>query len=391
MEKVSAMNFANLPKSPYTDGGKRWPRTLPRNPDTPPNKVNPLVSQRKKIYHFLITNSASGQEAVVANIIDMVDGYEHYYVCPDGPINDFLAERGIRHIPVPSLTPLTVRKVLQRDRPDIAHGHDVTASVCLAVNALFCHRHGIKLISHLHNNDTRMHKVGVRSIVYGVASLAFTSIIAVSDPVVDEYVFRFLIEKKATTVVNVINPQNIADKVKGVNTAIRRWDVAAVGRLADQKDPLMFVDIIAEMNRSRETTAVMVGNGDMEQQVREHIRERGLEGKIELAGFQTNPYTYIVRSSLMMMPSKYEGYPMVALEALMLGAPFLGTPVAGISEIVDERCGYLCTDVQEFVDRALSVLGDTDLRASLSRGAMERSGELNDVTSFVGNLKSIYG
>lgn len=348
------------------------------------------MPSRKTIYHFVNTNIVSGLETVVANIATMVDGYDHCYVSPDGPINDFLAERGVRHVSLRSLTPLTVREVLRRDRPDIAQGHDVTASVSLAANLVFCRRKGIKLVSHLHNNDTRMHKVGVRSVLYGVASLAFPSVVVVSDPVVTDYVFRRLIEKKSTTIVNVTNPQVVADKVKDVDTAARGWDVAFVGRLTEQKDPLAFVDIIAAMNKERETTAVMVGAGEMEQQIKDRIAARGLEGKIDVVGFQTNPYAFIARSTVMMMPSKYEGYPMVALETMMLGVPLLGTPVAGLSELIDDRCGRLCSDVQEFADEALRISGDPSLRKLLSQGAHRRSSEVNDVPAFTRALTTVY-
>lgn len=140
---------------------------------------------RKKIYHFVNTNVVSGLETVVANIATMVDDYEHFYVSPEGPIVEYLRERGVCHVAVPSLTPRTVRDVLLRYSPDIAHGHDVTASVCLAANVVLCRRRGIKLVSHLHNNDERMRHINARSLLYGAASLAFPSVIVVSDPVVN--------------------------------------------------------------------------------------------------------------------------------------------------------------------------------------------------------------
>lgn len=298
------------------------------------------------------------------------------------------------HVAVPSLTPRTVRDVLLRYSPDIAHGHDVTASVCLAANVVLCRRRGIKLVSHLHNNDERMRHINARSLLYGAASLAFPSVIVVSDPVVNEYVFRPLLVKKSTTIVNVIDPELVRAKAAQGDIqklpAPQRWDVAFVGRLTEQKDPLSFIDAVRAMRDLREIKAVMVGTGELGEAVRTRIKELALGKTIQLVGFQKNPYQFIAKSSIVMMPSRYEGYPMVALESLMLGVPLLGTPVAGLSELIDDRCGRFASTPAEFASAGIDILEEQSLIASLADGAREKAAEVNNVDRFISQLRRVY-
>ena len=348
------------------------------------------MEKKKKVLHFVPTDRVSGQEQVVANIISMVDDYDHYWVSPGGPIEEFLESRGIVHVKVDKISPLSVRKAIQRYHPDIAHGHDITAGVSLAANALLCKRLGVKIVSHVHNNDDRMHKISPRSVIYGLASLALPRIIVVSQPVIDDFVFRPLLAKKATPIINVINPELIRDKVKGVDSAEKIWDVVCVGRLSYQKNPQLFVDAVKEMNSERPLRAVMVGAGDLEQEVRDYIVSNDLSSVIDLVGFQKNPYKYIVQSRAAMMTSRYEGYPMVALETLILGTPLIGTPVAGLEDLLDESCGGLATTAHEFSELGRAIVDSPELRAEKSAGAKNRALEVNNVQLFVDSIRKVY-
>lgn len=64
-----------------------------------------------------------------------------------------------------------------------------------------------------------------------------------------------------------------------------------------------------------------------------------LENNVELVGFQKNPFPYIAACKVMVMPSQWEGFPMVAIESMALGKPLIATPVSGLRDIVTDNCG----------------------------------------------------
>ena len=55
------------------------------------------------------------------------------------------------------------------------------------------------------------------------------------------------------------------------------------------------------------------------------IKERDLEEKVVVLGFQQNPYKYMKNAKLMIMGSDYEGFGMVIVESLILNTPVVST------------------------------------------------------------------
>lgn len=71
------------------------------------------------------------------------------------------------------------------------------------------------------------------------------------------------------------------------------------------------------------------------EKLRRMIRERGLESRVLLPGFQRNPYPWIARARLLVLCSDWEGLGNVLLEALALGVPAVSTDCrSGPAEIL---------------------------------------------------------
>lgn len=90
------------------------------------------------------------------------------------------------------------------------------------------------------------------------------------------------------------------------------------------------------------------------------IEELGLQDRVVLPGFQTNPYPWIKHAALFAMSSDSEGLPTVLIEALILGTPVVSTNCpTGPSEIMTgELARFLCprdkpADLAERIDCAL--------------------------------------
>jgi glycosyltransferase involved in cell wall biosynthesis len=57
----------------------------------------------------------------------------------------------------------------------------------------------------------------------------------------------------------------------------------------------------------------------------ELIKQRNLEDRVEILGFQQNPYKYIKNAKLLVLSSDREGLPTVVIESLILGTPVVST------------------------------------------------------------------
>ena len=142
----------------------------------------------------------------------------------------------------------------------------------------------------------------------------------------------------------------------------KKYDICCVARLTEQKNPMKFLDVLYSIKKSKsDVKAVWVGEGSLEVEVKKRIYELGLADNVEMVGFQKNPYKYMACSKIFMLTSDWEGYGLVAFEALTLGLPCIVSNVGGLPKIVDDSCGMLCNKAGDFVHEAIELLNDVAL------------------------------
>ncbi|RMF00740.1 MAG: glycosyltransferase family 1 protein [Chloroflexi bacterium] len=85
---------------------------------------------------------------------------------------------------------------------------------------------------------------------------------------------------------------------------------------------------------------------------------------------------YYAAADLVVMPSRYESFGMVALEAMAVGTPVIASRVGGLAHLVQNgQTGYLTPPncPQALAERMWQVLSDADLRARLGQQAREHA------------------
>lgn len=121
--------------------------------------------------------------------------------------------------------------------------------------------------------------------------------------------------------------------------------LVCVGRLCEQKGQLLLVEAAAELaRRGVDFELVLVGDGEMREQVERRIHETGLGGRVQITGWLDGEGVRreIRRARALVLPSFAEGLPVVIMEALALGRPVVSTFIAGIPELVEPgRSGWL--------------------------------------------------
>ncbi len=131
-----------------------------------------------------------------------------------------------------------------------------------------------------------------------------------------------------------LDPEFFLDAPSPVPTVPR---LTCIGRIVEQKGQQVLVEAAAILrDRGRDFTLSIVGDGPMAEDVRNRVREWGLESCIEMPGVVTTDelLDQLRRSRGLVLPSFAEGLPMVIMEAMALGRPVVSTYVAGIPELV---------------------------------------------------------
>lgn len=119
--------------------------------------------------------------------------------------------------------------------------------------------------------------------------------------------------------------------------------ILAVGRLTAQKDFGTLIRAFALVRQTCLARLLILGEGEERAHLENLIKQLGLEQDIKLPGFVGNPYSYMIRASLFVLSSRWEGLPTVLVEALYCGVPLIATDCpSGPREILrDGQYGQL--------------------------------------------------
>ena len=342
----------------------------------------------KTIMFIMPTPGFSGAENVILQIIDgLKDKYKFIYVSQKGRINSYLETRNVKHIITKDrLNRKELKHIINSEKPDIIHAVDYRASTIISSISS-----DIPIISHVHNNPPWLMYINKNYIAYLLASRNFKKILTVSDSIEKEYIFSKIIKSKIINVSNPLSRKEILDRVSRDVEEKIKYDICCIGRTTEQKDPFRFVDIISKIVETKsDIKAVMIGDGSLFNETKDYIIRKNLENNIEMMGFIKNPLDILKQSKVFCLPSKWEGFGLVAFEALTMGKPCYTTPVGGLVEIVDEQCGRLCNSNQEFVEQILKVLNDKAKYAIKSKKAIEKSIKLNNIDKYISKIDEIY-
>ena len=117
-------------------------------------------------------------------------------------------------------------------------------------------------------------------------------------------------------------------------------ELLTVGRIDPEKNPLLLVDALAELNRLEpgRFRLTWVGSGPLEQMVRSKAGAAGLEELLDLRGwlpFGPEVLDLYRRAHVFVHVSLTEGVPRVLTEALACATPVVATDVGGVSTALE--------------------------------------------------------
>jgi len=110
------------------------------------------------------------------------------------------------------------------------------------------------------------------------------------------------------------------------------------GRLVLEKGPDILIDAFEVLHHENpELSLIIVGEGPLKQRLMNKVIRRGLQNRIHFMGFvDQETLVAIYRSAdVFVIPSLYEPFGIVALEAMASGVPVVSSDVGGLSEIVE--------------------------------------------------------
>lgn len=97
--------------------------------------------------------------------------------------------------------------------------------------------------------------------------------------------------------------------------------ILGVGELSERKDFATLLRAFAKVRATRPCRLVILGEGRRRGELERLAAELGVADDLALPGFTANPYPFMARAAVFALCSRWEGMPVVLIEALALGAP----------------------------------------------------------------------
>ena len=213
----------------------------------------------------------------------------------------------------------------------IVHGHiGSTAAIYLKI----ARKYGCYTIAHSHNADfgPGLHGLMYRIYSYPTRFIADYFMGCSTEAAISRYGKKVATDKNRCCVLN--NGIDITKYIysPAVCEAVRNefgisketLVVGTVGRLTKQKNPLFIIDILAELrSKTDDFIFLWAGTGEMKDEIISGLELKGVRDKVILLGVRNDIPRILQALNVFVLPSLFEGLPVVGVEVQAAGVPML--------------------------------------------------------------------
>lgn len=217
---------------------------------------------------------------------------------------------------------------------------------------------------------------GLRGVLENLGLLAADVVLVNSQAVRRELLARGLPVRRIEVLPNGVDPE--------VFRPAADWPsdggyVLFVGRLVAQKGVENLLRAFgAVLRRCPESRLVLAGDGELELYLGRVARHLGFPDRVQFVGWQTGAALVELyqRARVVVIPSLYEPFGLVALEAMACGRPVVASRIGGLEEVLGDGVeGYLVElgDHLELARRLARLILDRELRERMGAAARRRA------------------
>lgn len=150
-------------------------------------------------------------------------------------------------------------------------------------------------------------------------------------------------------------------------------NIISLARFVPQKDYFTAIEAIKLLSSKMESIEnkvvyYLIGYGEMEQAIRDKVKELGLEGLVKIIIKPNNLVDYFKKADVFLSTSLFEGMSNSVMEALSFSLPVVATSAGDMEYLVkDDFNGYICDigDYNQISDRLEMLVRNYDLRKAM--------------------------
>ena len=155
------------------------------------------------------------------------------------------------------------------------------------------------------------------------------NIIAISEGVKQSLVKNFNLDSsKIQTIYNPSADEKILSLAKeGIDRDLisNRPLIVSIGRLTKQKNHITLLKAFNKIHSNIDCNLYIIGEGSERRNLEKFIKNNNIDDKVKLLGYQNNPWKFLSKSNLFVLPSIWEGFGNVIVESMLIGIPVISS------------------------------------------------------------------
>ena len=349
-------------------------------------------NQKNNILHISRTMDIGGAERIVYQLSsDLKDEFDSVHVASTGGLwESELAAQGIQHhkiLDIDSKNPLTVlklltsiRQIIKKNEITIVHTHHRMAAFYIRL---------LKLVHPKLIHVYTAHNVFKDKLpLYGFALKNAKSV------AVGEAVNKNLKEDVGITDSRVIyNGVVLKETDDQVDEIISYGGIklGCIARLSEQKGLTYLLDAMSLLT-IKDIRLFIVGEGELREELENKVKELDLQDSVIFLGYRKDIVECINSFDFCVLPSVFEGFGLVAIEAFMNSKTLVATDIPGLNEVVTNKNGVLvpAKDPAALASAIDKLATDATLRQELASQAKKDYENKFSYPLFLENYRELY-
>lgn len=297
------------------------------------------VAEPIRILHVLATLNRGGAETMVMNLYRAMDRTQIQFDFVlhgqgKGDYDDEVRSLGGIINYVPRYSAATMVQYIQawhrflRDNRNyrIIHGHvRSTAAIYLTI----AKKYGLTTIAHSHSTSSGTGKQALaRNLLQIPLKGKLADYMFACTPAGGEWLFGRRNLPEVTIINNAIDAEQYAfnqhrrDQMRKALNIEQQLVLGHVGRFDQPKNHMFLIDIFKQLHsRDKNVILLLVGDGKLEQPVKEKVTGLHLDGAVKFLGLRSDVADLLQAMDVFVFPSWYEGIPLALIEAQAAGLP----------------------------------------------------------------------
>lgn len=349
-------------------------------------------NRKNNILHISRTMDIGGAERIVYQLSsDLKDEFDSVHVASTGGLwENELAAKGIQHhkiLDIDSKNPLTVlkiltsiRQIIKKNDISIVHTHHRMAAFYIRL---------LKLV-----HPKLIHVYTAHNVFNDKLPLYGFALKNAQNVAVGEAVNKNLKEDVGITDSRVIyNGVVLKETDDQVDEIISYGGIklGCIARLSEQKGLTYLLDAMSLLT-VKDIRLFIVGDGELRNELENKVKELHLQDSVTFLGYRKDIVECINSFDFCVLPSVFEGFGLVAIEAFMNSKTLVATDIPGLNEVVTNKNGILvpAKDPAALASAIDKLATDATLRQELASQAKKDYENRFSYPMFLENYRALY-